>query len=49
MESLAIAYVLNCKQEKMRALSPEMTHERENLEKEIQRLQELYGQALENY
>lgn len=49
MESIAIAYVLNCKKEKMRTLAPEMVSERNSLQSEIFRLQDLYEQALENY
>lgn len=49
MESLAIAYVLNCKQEKMRTLPIEMIREREELQGEITKLHELYEQALNEY
>lgn len=49
MEALAIAYVLNCKEEQFRTLSPEMVTERESLQNDITRLQELYEDALDNY
>ncbi|AGA69005.1 hypothetical protein Desdi_1512 [Desulfitobacterium dichloroeliminans LMG P-21439] len=49
MESLAVAYVLKCKQEKMSELSSGNAYEEENLRKEISNLQELYKEVCENY
>lgn len=49
MEALAIAFVLNSKQEQIRTLSPEMVLEKECLQKDIILLQERYAEALESY
>ncbi|MGE4272183.1 MAG: hypothetical protein AB7E31_04845 [Desulfitobacterium sp.] len=49
MESLAVAYVLKCKQEKLSNLSSGMVLEEENLKNEISSLQKLYQEVCENY
>ncbi len=49
MEALAIAFVLNSKEQQIRTLSPEMVLEKEALQNDITLLQEQYVEALENY
>lgn len=49
MESLMVGVILKKKQDQLNSLSPEMTCERERIQKEMSQIQERYAETFENY